>query len=453
MKCRGCCLFHQPGGDWSPRLTPEDVAALMKAVPDGAWRNGSDRIVLKSCKGAHACSFIDEKTHHCFVYGVRPFECRIYPFLVSSEKSGFKVYAHLSCPAIDQLRTAGAWEDALAKIKAFFGKMDVQAFVHRHAVNFPDYSLSKDEIEEVFAFDPGAALWAQKPRIEAALAMSSRSLSSLAFVNMFAWQDFFTFHVEEIKGALCIFASQPVGMFLYWPPLARGIPSGAVDACFDRMKDANRGGSLTRIENVAEDELKFFDEKKYHARLRGHEYVYARKDVAALRGNEHKTRRGEVNAFERAHAGAYVWRAYTGDDFNACAILFDRWLDGRFQKHDNDVYQQMLLENRTVHRLVLAHAGRFGLVGRVVEVSGRIAAYTFGYRLNDDTFCVLFEVADLSVKGLSAFVFNRFCRDEGLKSFTWVNAMDDFEAEHLARTKMSWRPAKLQAVYAVTLKD
>jgi hypothetical protein len=171
--------------------------------------------------------------------------------------------------------------------------------------------------------------------------------------------------------------------------------------------------------------------------------------VAGLRGNDYKSRRGEVNLFERTQAGAYAWRAYTGDDFNACAILFDRWLDGRFQKHDNDIYQHMLSENRMVHRLVLSHAGRLGLVGRVVEVDGRIAAYTFGYRLSPDTFCVLFEVADLSLKGLAAFVFNRFCRDEALACFTWVNAMDDFAAEDLARTKLSWRPQRLQAVYAV----
>jgi Fe-S-cluster containining protein len=453
LKCRGCCLFHQPEGDWSPRLTPEDVSGLMAAEPDGAWRNGSGRIVLKPCQGANACSFLDEKNHHCRAYGAHPFECRLYPFLISSEKSGFKVYAHLSCPGIDQLRAAGMWEGAVAKIRAFFAQTDVRSFIHRNAVSFPDYSLSKDETEEVLAFDPGASLWAEKPRIEAALAMSSRPLSSLAFVNMFAWQEFFTFHVEQIEGALCVFASQPVGTFLYWPPLARNIPAGAVDACFDRMRQLNRGGSLTRIENVEENELESFDEKKYTAQLRGHEYIYRRADVAALRGNGHKTRRGEVNLFERTQAGAYVWRAYTGDDFNPCAILFDRWLDGRFQKHDNDIYQQMLAENRMVHRLVLAHAGRLGLVGRVVEVQGRVVAYTFGYRLNADTFCVLFEVADLSVKGLAAFVFNRFCRDEALEGFLWVNAMDDFAAEDLARTKMSWRPEKLQAVYAVILRD
>ena len=363
------------------------------------------------------------------------------------------MYAHLSCPGIDQRRAAGTWDDALVTIKAFFAGQDVRSFVHRHALSFPDYSSSKDEVEEILAFDPGADVWAMRLPIESALALHSRQVSSLAFVNLFSWQDFFTFKVEEIHGALCVFASQPAGMFLYWPPLAGEIPLAAVDACFERMNGFNKGGSLTRIENVAEDELKYFDDKKYSARLRGHEYVYSREDVASLEGNDYKSRRGDVNAFGRAHGRTHVFRVYRAEDFNACAILFDRWLDGRFEKHDNEVYRHMLVENRMVHRLVLAHAGRLGLVGRVVEVEGRVVAYTFGYRLNKDTFCVLFEVTDLSIKGLAAFVFHRFCRDEALTGFTWINAMDDFEAQHLAQTKMSWRPTRLQAVYAVTRKD
>lgn len=453
LSCRGCCLFHEPAGDWSPRLTPEDVDGLMQVSPDGSWRNGTNRIVLKACQGAHACSFLGTQDHHCRVYGSRPFECQLYPFLISSEKNGYKVYAHLSCPGIDQLRAAGTWESSLVKVREFFARTDVQAYVNGRAVCFPDYSLSKDELEEVLAFDPCAALWAAKPRVEAALALGPRAVASLAFVNLFAWQDHFRFDIEMIDGALCVFASQPVGTFMYWPPLAAGIAPRVVDACFERMRTLNRGGSLTRIENVSEAELKAFDEKKYQVQLRGHEYVYRREDIASLRGNAYKSRRGEVNVFERGHAGDGVMRAYTADDFNACAELFDRWLDGRLQKHDNDIYRYMLQENRAVHRLVLAHARRLGLVGRVVEVAGRIAAYTFGYRLDADTFCVLFEVTDLSVKGLAAFVFHRFCQDEALKDHAFVNVMDDFEAGALARTKLSWRPVRLQAVYTVTSKD
>jgi Fe-S-cluster containining protein len=453
LSCRGCCLFQQTGGDWSPRLTPDDVEALVKAAPRGVWREGHDRIVLTPCRAAHACSFLDEETHHCRVYDARPLECALYPFLISSEKDGFRIYAHLSCPAISAAQRAGTWGRDIALIKAFFARPEMQRFVQRHASCFPDYSLSRDEVEEVLAFDPAADLWRQRPVIERALAMRPRALSSLAFVNMFAWQEHFSFSVENIAGAACVFASQPVGTFLYFPPLARDIPPAAVDACFEKMRRMNRGGSLTRIENVAEEELPAFDPAKYRSEERGHEYVYARSEIVRLGGNDHKSRRHEVNVFLRAYGDRSAFRPYAPADFNACAILFDRWLDGRVKRHDNEAYGWMLAENRAVHRLVLAHAACLGLIGRVVEIDGRIAAYSFGYALTPDTFCVLFEVADLEFKGLAAFIFSRFCADDALRCFKWINAMDDFEAPGLARAKLSWRPVRLQPVYALMPRE
>ena len=450
--CRVCCFFNDPGGDWPPRLTPEDAAALLKCAPQGAWRDGCDRIALKDVGGVHYCSLLDEKGYSCQVYASRPFECRLYPFVISREKNGFKVYAHLSCPVVGQAQADPRWEARAAAIRDFFTQADVKKFVHENAASFPDYSHFGAEVEEVFAFDPGGELWAQKAGIEAAFLKRPRRLSAMAFVNLFAWQGFFDLDVDDIEGHKCVFAAQAAGIFLYWPPLGAGIPSSVIDACFEKMRRINRGGSLTRIENVAEDEVAFFDSKKYCVEPRGQEYVYRRADIALLQGQGFKSRRGEVNAFERLSAGTYTFRPYVARDFNACALLFDRWLDGRLQKHDNEIYRHMLCENRGVHRLVLSYENALGLVGRVVEIRGEIVAYTFGYPLNDDTFCVLFEITDLAVKGLAAFVFKSLCEDHALESFTWVNAMDDFEADELGKTKMLWRPARLEPIYSVTMR-
>ncbi len=447
--CRGCCRFSEPQSDWSPRLLPDDAIGLLKAFPDGAWRAGSDRIALRACAGDHACAFLEASSHQCQTYASRPFECRLYPLLLSREKDVFKVYAHLACPAVEELRCSGKWEARRAEVAAFFARRDVRSFVMQNAAMLPDYSVFPGETEEICAFDPAANLWSQRAAIEGALAARPRSLSSLAFVNLFAWQDFFDFEFVRIDGALCILAAQPAGAFLYWPPLGGNITPVVIDRCFDIMKERNRGGSLTRIENVSREEKGLFDGAKYRVQTRGNEYVYDRGAIAALRGNDYSSRRGEVNAFERRYAGAHAFRPYAESDFNACAILFDRWLDARAKKHDNDTYRHMLFENRGVHRLALSHAVRLGLVGRVAEVDGRVVAYTFGYPLDRDTFCILFEIADLDVKGLPAFVFSRFCADEALGAYRWINVMDDFEAPDLARTKMSWRPARLEEISTV----
>ncbi len=451
LACRGCCLFHDPLGDWAPRLTPEDIAGLEAAAPDALWRNGNERVALRPCRAAHACFFLEEASHHCRVYAARPLECRLYPFLLSREKSGFRVYAHVSCPAVTEVRGTEVWAVWTAKVREFFTRPDVAAALYRNAPCFPDYSLSPDEVEEVFTFDPGAPLWQMKPQIEASLALAPRVLSGAHFVDMFAWQDSFRFDLEEIDGAQCVFAVQPAGMFMYWPPRGKDVSPAVADACFLRMRQANRGGSLTRVENVSSRELGLFDPGVYRASLRGHEYVYAREDIAHLRGNAYKSRRGDVNACQRVYAGSVAFRPYTDKDFNACAALFDRWRHAPAkQRHQDDLYQWMLDDNRGVHRLLLAHAAHLGLVGRVAEIHGHIAAYTFGYALGADTFCVLLEIADLSVKGLPAFVFSRFCAEDALAGYRWINAMDGGAGNNLARTKLSWRPHHLEPVYTVT---
>ncbi|MBF0330406.1 MAG: DUF2156 domain-containing protein [Candidatus Omnitrophica bacterium] len=451
LSCRGCCLFHGPSGDWAPRLMPEDIQALIQVTADTSWLQSCDRIALKCRVGdARACAFLNEPDHHCRMYAHRPFECRLYPFLLSREKNAFKVYAHLSCPAIAEFKRSGVWDQHLATIRAFFEKKDVRFMVECGAACYPDYALSPDEVEEVLSFDPAEELWAMRPLLERALSLRPQVLSGRAFVNMFAWKDFFEFRLEELDGHVCVFADQSAGTFMYWPPLGRDIPSDVIDRCFERMSARNRGGSLTRIENVAEEELKYFDPLKYRFERRGQEYVYARAAIAALTGNTYKSRRGEVNAFESRYA--YVFRPYEDADFNACADLFDRWSAGRAGKHQDDMYRHMLAENRMVHRLLLSYAVRLGLTGRVVVVDGKIAAYTFGYALNADVFCVLLEVADVTVKGAPSFIFSRLCDDEALAGYTWVNVMDDFDASDLARTKMSWRPARLESFYAVMRK-
>ena len=339
----------------------------------------------------------------------------------------------------------------MAAIRTFFEQAQAQSLVELGAASYPDYSQSLDEVEEVFSFDPAHKLWALRERLDKAHKASASALSGRAFVNMFAWKDFFDFRCEEMDGLECVFATDAAGMFMYWPPLGKTMTPECIEACFQQMHDHNRGGSLTRIENVAEAELKNFDPAKFRFELRGHDYIYRRENIAALSGQAYKSRRGDVNAFESRYTCTY--RAYEDHDFNACAELFDAWSRERSVKHGDDLYQYMLADNRKVHRLLLSYAGRLGLLGRVVEVDGRVVAYTFGYLQASDVFCVLLEVADVALKGLPSFIFSRLCADEALEGFTWINAMDDFAADDLARTKMSWRPAKLEPFYAVMPKE
>lgn len=273
-------------------------------------------------------------------------------------------------------------------------------------------------------------------------------LSSYHFSSIFLWKDFFVFDFQDIDGYLCVFARHVFGSFLYLPPLGASISSAIIDKCFAHMNRINSKPSFSRIENVSGEDLKLFDPGRYKFMEKSREYCYLKEDLVGLKGNAYKSKRSSYNRFANHYAHEFVAfdRQWTED----CTHLYDAWAANRKERSSDDIYRTMLDENRAVHRLIFEYSDDLGLEGRVVLMDGKPCAYTFGYSLNEDTFCVLVETTNLDIKGLSVYLFNRFCADERLKQYRFINVMDDFAMNNIARTKQSFHPKSLYPSYVVT---
>ncbi len=294
-----------------------------------------------------------------------------------------------------------------------------------------------------------AALLERKKLIQQYLREAPGQLSSFSFINIFTWQEFFQFELEVINGNLCVFARHEAGMFLYLPPLGKDVSAKTIEACFERMDKVNRNKGVSRVENVHAHHLPLFPAEEFSHYNKGHEYCYYRRDLVNLTGNAYKSKRSSCNHFVKNYKFKFL--PYEDSMRADCAALYQNWAQSRRSAYaDNAVALQMLEENAGVHQLALRHYQELGLTGRVVTVDGKIRAYTFGYPLNAETFCVLFEIADLSFNGLGVFIFREFCRDAALAPYKFINVMDDFELENIHRTKLSFRPAVLFPCYVVS---
>jgi Fe-S-cluster containining protein len=457
LQCRGCCIFRDAESVWSPRVTNAEAAEFARLPQCGTNAPSvSNRLKTLPAGEDHQCFFLNRPDHHCAIYSQRPFECRLYPFLLSSESDGVRLHAHLGCPFVQENVDTKEWTGYLAILRAFFSRADVRRFVAENRDIFADYSSLSDEIRPIFDVRRTfpEQLLRERDRFDRHAARGANALSARAFANLFVWQDMFDFDLEDIDGALCVFARQPVGSFLYLPPLGDAVSSETFSKVFTRLRSDNRGGSLGRIENVSQSEFAAFDPARDVITERGPEYIYAREDIVGLHGNALKSKRHDVNLVERVAWPQY--RPYAPSDREGCERLFERWLGKKRSAPEEDgdgLGRQMLGDAAGAHACLWGFSQQLGLEGRVVEVDGRVAAYTFGCRLNDETFCVLAEVADPAVVGLAAFIFHAFAADEALRSYRWINAMGHDGLPSIARTKMSWRPAALEAVYSVTRKE
>jgi len=295
-----------------------------------------------------------------------------------------------------------------------------------------------------------ASVLEKKTVLDRYLRLNPQSLCGYSLVNLFAWQEHWQYDIREIDGHLCVFAINALGMFMPLPPLGQSVTLQTAEACFALMEQHNGPGSYSRIENVSASMLDLFPSKHYDYYRKGYEYCYFRPDIVNLSGRGYKSKRPDLNYFLRHNTAHFL--PLTQNRIADCGKLYDDWAAFRRGKNSEDIYCHMLDENRSVHRLVLENAQELGLVARVVEIDGRIRAYTCGYPLNGRVFCVLFEVADLKVRGLPVYVFRRFCAEAPVAQYPFINVMDDSGLENMLRAKLSFRPRVLLASYIITRK-
>lgn len=277
------------------------------------------------------------------------------------------------------------------------------------------------------------------------LRLKQHRLSAYAFANIYIWQALFKIYWQIIDNSLCVFFRDKTGCFLYLEPLSEKINLATVSAAFAVMDRYNKNKEISRIENVEEDDLAIYEKLGYSAYQKPGDYLCRRQDLARLGGNCFKSKRSSYNYFIKHYS--YQWREYSPKDKQACLDLYSLWMSQRRSQARDKIYLGMLEDSRASLKVLLDDYKKLDLTARLVKINGRLVAFAFGFRLNQDTFCVLYEITDLSVKGLSQFIFRQFCA--GLSGYKYINIMDDSGLENLKKVKLSYRPAELVPAYII----
>jgi len=281
--------------------------------------------------------------------------------------------------------------------------------------------------------------------VDGFLSRMPRSLSVYSFAQFAVWKGLYQIGWARVNESLCIFFKDRLGVFMNCEPLGPGASGQTVSAVFAFMDSVNSNPAYSRIENVEEPRLPFYLGLGYEAVAKAGDYVYERGALAGLRGDRYKSKRAACNFFAGEYRADFI--PYEGRYRDECVELYDLWAKGRAARNPDSIYVGMLKDSRTCLICSLEEPLNLGLTGRLVLIGGRVRAFTFGYELNSDTFCVLFEVADLSFKGISQYIFRQLCAE--ITQYRFINAMDDSGLRGLRDVKRSYRPCAVIASYIV----
>jgi hypothetical protein len=213
---------------------------------------------------------------------------------------------------------------------------------------------------------------------------------------------------------------------------------------FDHLrKNFGEGSSLERVDSRLVSELantgKFGIEP-----VRDHfDYIYRSEDLKRLAGRKYDAKRNHINIFNKNNQ--FTYREIAEKDLLGCLQTANRWC----QLHGCD-------KNMELHDEYLAiinacnYYPELGLKGGLIEVNGRIEAFTFGEMLNDRTAVIHVEKADSEIRGLYAVINQQFVEH------TWVevpliNREQDLGEPQLRKAKESYYPDHLVEKYRVKL--
>jgi hypothetical protein len=222
-----------------------------------------------------------------------------------------------------------------------------------------------------------------------------------------------------------------------------------ISRVFEILGALNKNPEFAHLENIEERDLDFYRKLGFECSLKSHDYILSQEELSGLRGNKYKSKRAGYNYFTKNFDFSY--QELIPKDRKECLGLYSLWEKERKRVNSDFLYQGMLEDSRIALREALENYAQLGFKGVKVKVNKRTKAFTFGFTLNKETFCILYEIADLTIKGLAQFIFSRFAQE--LTDYKYINIMDDSGLDNLRRVKLSYHPKRLASAYTVRRKN
>ena len=468
FRCDVCCRFPEADSFLRPYFTsPEINDAVAHGIPESFFPNksGSQVDLVKNPIGeGYLCPAFDATSGRCGIYDVRPLDCRLYPLALMWDESGRDVLLgwDSKCPFMCDAPSSAIFEygehvaafladeaivEAIVAHPRLIGRFQEDVVVLRTLPHLT-VRLSPQQVDSRLQPLTASDAPCFAEALERAQVLHHDTPAAFAFPYHYIWSSLLPYRWMESDRTWFLFAQSPDGWFMPLPPLGVGPLGQAVEQAFSLMCSWNGPLPVSRIENVMESQKRLLECDGLQFRRKEGDYLYPVGALAALAGDRYKSQRALCNRAAREQASTK--EPYRADDHSDCALLYRRWAEQKCQGNLDRMGTLLLEDAEAAHALVFREHERIGLSGTVIRVNQAIAAYTFGYWLTPETWCILLEVADRSISGLAQWVFRDTCRTAMAQGAVYINTMEDAGLPGLRAAKSAYRPSAVLDTWVIT---
>ena len=149
LKCQGCCRFKSMDSPWRPKVGEAEKNVLALRITGNFTDDQNYIQAIEDC-GNHFCRFFNQSDSTCQVYTQRPFECALYPFILSKSIQGIAVYVHLACPFVQDHQSDELTRRYINYLQEFFHLPQTKDFLKRNQRLLHDYFPFEAELQFLF---------------------------------------------------------------------------------------------------------------------------------------------------------------------------------------------------------------------------------------------------------------------------------------------------------------
>ncbi|MCR4795214.1 MAG: phosphatidylglycerol lysyltransferase domain-containing protein [Ruminococcus sp.] len=285
-----------------------------------------------------------------------------------------------------------------------------------------------------------------KDRITSALRKSQFMGCEYSFSNNMAWRRLGDSQISFFKDfyICCSFRSDDGVPRFFFPS-----GEGSYYEVISEMKRYSEAlGKPLRVAGITENTLQmlresFPDSFTVSTDDGDWDYIYNAQDLINLSGRKYHGKRNHLSHFNELGA---EFNMMTENDFDDCITFSTIEYNNKSYEHDHSYIAEQYAINT-----YFTYFHELGLKGGVIRIGGKVAAFTIGDELNDETFCVHIEKADTKYDGIYAGINNCFAK-EAAAEYKYINREEDLGIEGLRKAKQSYHPAFLLKKYIVTFK-
>ena len=149
LKCQGCCRFKEASSVWSPCLLDEEIQELLDKNSAFASLSADRRIqpIPNPKQDGFICPFLNIEDNKCKIYDLRPFECQLYPFLISIRDKKVLLTLDLNCPYAKENLNSGAFKDYTDYLSTFLNSAKQKNILKNNPQIIHAYEQVLDVIE------------------------------------------------------------------------------------------------------------------------------------------------------------------------------------------------------------------------------------------------------------------------------------------------------------------